>query len=39
MDYLPTNQLFDAALLHIFIGFKFGKDTHSQYESPLSYQI
>ena len=36
MNCSPTNLLFDAALRHIFIGFKFDKDTHSQYECPSS---
>ena len=36
MNCLPTNLLFDAGLRHIFIGFKFDKDAHSQRECPLS---
>ena len=36
MNRLPTNLLFDGGLRHIFIGFKFDKDTHSQCECPLS---
>ena len=39
MNCLPTNLLFDAELQHIFIGFKFDKDTHTQYECPLSNWI
>ena len=36
MNCLPTNFLFDAGLRHIFILFKFDKDTKSQCECPLS---
>ena len=36
MNCLPTNLLFDTGLRHIFIGFKFDKDTHSQCECSLS---
>ena len=35
MNRLPTNLLFDAGLRHIFVGFKFDKDTNSQCEYPL----
>ena len=36
MNFLTTNFLFDAGLRHIFIGFEFDKDAHSQCECSLS---
>ena len=34
--FLPTDLLVDAALQHMFIGFKFDNKTHCQCKCPIS---